>query len=210
MGPYTSAVDLPRARVELELGRRRHRRITGPAGLLLFLCMFLPAMKGCQETVYPASMPMVWHPYLFGLVLALGAARPTVRHLRYTVLALRILAWLAIGGGAFMLVFTGAFGVAASILGALLVGTIGRRGCSERRVALTGVAIGAVSLLWFGLWVATPDALIGIYLSVIASTGVLIGSLIWLGESAPGAAHAVRRGAPQLDHTASHLLPFHV
>src|SRR5689334_16568751 len=103
MGPYSSAVDVPRARVDLEVGRRRHRRITGPAGLLLFVCLFLPALRGCNETVYPVAMPMFWHPYIYGLVLALGTATVTVRHLHYTVLALRIVAWLTIVGSAFLI-----------------------------------------------------------------------------------------------------------
>ncbi len=202
MGPYTSAVDLPRARVDLELGRRRHRRITGPAGLLLFVCLFLPAVKGCGEPVYPATMPMFWHPYLYGLVLALGTARATVRSLRHTVVALRILAWLTIVGGAMLLVVAGPLGLAELFLGAVLLVVIGRRGCGaspgsagarstayavrskiERRVALTAVVVGALSLLWFGLWSATPDALVGVYVSVLASAGLLVGGLVWLGES---------------------------
>ncbi len=183
MGPFSSAVDLPRARVELELGRRRHRRITGPAGVLLFICLFLPAVKGCNEAVYPVTMPMFWHPYLYGLVLALGAARATVRHLRYTVLALRILAWLTLLGGVLLFVVAGAIGVAELIIGASLLGAIGRSGCSERRVALTAIVVGAFSLLWFGLWAATPDALVGGYLAGVASIGVLVGGLVWLGET---------------------------
>jgi hypothetical protein len=183
MGPYTSAVDLPRPRVELELGRRRHRRITGPSGLLLFVCLFLPAVKGCDETVYPLSMPMFWHPYVYGLAFALAAAGVTVRHLRYSVLALRVLAWLTIIGGAFLVTVAGSIGIAELIIGACLLASIGRSGCSERRVAVTAITASTFSLLWFGLWVATPDALVGVYLAAFASVGVLAGGLLWLGET---------------------------
>ncbi len=183
MGPYTSAVDLPRPRVELELGRRRHRHITGVSGVVLFVCLFLPAVKGCNEAVYPMTMPMLWHPYIYGLVLALATAKLTVRHLHYTVLALRIMAWLTIIGAAFLIVFASGIAFVELIVGVLLLGTIGRRGVSERRVAITAIAIGAVSLLWFGLWVVTPDALVGVYVSALASVGLLAGGLVWLAET---------------------------
>ena len=183
MGHYTSAVDLPRPRVDLELGRRRHRRITGPFGLLLFVCLFLPAVKGCGEPVYPVTMPMFWHPYIYGLVLALATARLTVRHLHYTVIALRILAWLTIVGAALLAVFAGGVAIAELFIGALLLAVIGRRGVSERRVAGTTVAVGALSLLWFGLWVVTPDAMLGVYVSAAASAGLLVGGLVWLVET---------------------------
>jgi hypothetical protein len=183
MGPYSSAVDVPRARVELELGRRRHRRITGVSGALLFVCLFLPAVQSCNESVYPLSMPMFWHPYIYGLVLALGTASLTVRHLHYTVLALRILAWLTVIGSAFLIVVAGGVALVELVVGVLLLGAIGRRGCSERRVALTTIAVAVVSLLWFGLWVVTPDAMIGVYVSAFASAGLLAGGLVWLAET---------------------------
>jgi len=186
MGPTGSAVDLPRLRIELELGRRRHRRITGPAGLLLFVCLFLPALKGCNETVYPVVMPMFWHPYIYGLVIGLGSATITVRHLHYTVTAVRIFAWLTIVGSACSIAFAGGVALVELLVGVLLLGAIGKRGCSERRVALTTIGMGALSLLWFGLWVATPDALVGVYLATLASGGLLVGGLVWFAEtSAP-------------------------
>lgn len=176
-------MDLPRPRVELELGRRRHRRITGISGLMLFACLFLPAVKGCSEPVYPVTMPMFWHPYLYGLVLGLGASTVTVRGLHRIVIALRVVAWLTIAGASVLATFAGAIAFVELIIGAIMLAAIGRRGTSERRVAATAIAVGALSLLWFGLWAATPDAMIGVYVSAIASTGVLVGGLVWLGET---------------------------
>ncbi|HEX5064421.1 MAG TPA: hypothetical protein VFV99_33830 [Kofleriaceae bacterium] len=183
MGHYTSAVDLPRPRVDLELGRRRHRRITGPSGLLLFVCLFLPAVKSCGEPVYPLAMPMFWHPYIYGLVLALATVRGTVRHVHYTVIALRILAWLTVVGAALLGLFAAGVALVELFVGALLLAAVGRRGTSERRVAVTTVLVGALSLLWFGLWGITPDAMLGVYLSVGASAGLLVGGLVWLVET---------------------------
>lgn len=185
MGPRAKPVDLPRRRVELEIGRRRHRRITGAAGLLLFVCLFLPAVKGCSEPVYPITMPMFWHPYLYGIVLAVGAATLTTRGLRYTIVALRVLAWLTvIGGGMLAITEVSELGIAEILLGGLLVAVIGTRGYSERRLAMVAIVVGALSLIWFGLWAVSPDGLIGVYLSTIASLGLLAGGLIWLGELA--------------------------
>ena len=63
-----------------------------------------------------------------------------------------------------------------------------RRGPTEPRwvrYLLTTIAIGAISLLWFGLWVATPDAMVGVYVSAFASLGLFGGGLVWLAESSP-------------------------
>ena len=182
--PSAGPVDLPRRRVDLEIGKRRHRRVTGPAGVLLFVCLFLPAMKGCSETIYPVTVPMFWHPYIFGLVFALGTATVSVRNLRYTIVALRVLAWLTIAGGVFLTIASGGVGLAQIGIGGILSAAIGARGHSERRVALTAIAAGSLSLLWFGLWVLTPEALIGVYLSALASVGLVVGGLVWLGELA--------------------------
>src|SRR4051812_32980624 len=126
MGPSSSAVDLPRPRVELELGRRRHRRITVPSGLVLFLCLFLPAVKGCNEPVYPITLPMLWHPYLYAVVIAVGTLFPTVRSIRRTVIALRVLAWLTILGSAALATFAGAIAFLELLAGGVLLAAIGR------------------------------------------------------------------------------------
>jgi hypothetical protein len=175
-------VDLPRARLELELGRRRHRRITGPAGLLLFVCLFLPAVKGCNEPVYPLEMPMFWHPYGYGLVFALGAASLTVRGMRATAIALRVLAWLTVAGACVLAIASPGLGIVELALGLILLAVIGTKGHSERRIAATAIVLAAVSVLWFGLWASTAGALIGVYLTLVASIFLLAGALLWLGE----------------------------
>src|SRR5438477_10197981 len=94
------AVEPPKARQELELGRRRHRRLTAPAGLLLFACLFLPAVKGCSAPLYPYEMPMFVPPYVYGLALAIGAATVSARRLRRAITAIRaITIATAVGSG---------------------------------------------------------------------------------------------------------------
>lgn len=182
MGPATNPIDLPRRRIELEVGKRRHRRITGSAGLLMFVCLFLPAVKGCNEPIYPVTMPMFWHPYLYGIVFALGTATVSLRALRCTVVALRVLAWLTVIGAALLAIATGGPGIVELVVGGCLVALIGTRGYCERRMAYTAIAVGTLSTLWFGLWVVTDSALVGVYLSTIASLGLLLGGVVWLAE----------------------------
>ena len=183
------AVDLPRRRVELELGRRRHRRITGPSGLLLFVCLFMPAVKGCGEPVYPFTMPELIHPYLFGIVIALGAAAVTVRGLRNTIRAMRALAWLTIAGACVLAVVVPQLALVELVVGFVLLGAIGRRGYSEKRAAITTMVVGVASLVWFALWAISPDALIGVYLSSLGSAGLMVGGLVWLSETAYDSGH---------------------
>jgi hypothetical protein len=174
-------VDVPRAHV-LEVGRRRHRHVTAPSGLLLFVCMFLPAVNSCGASVYPTDMPYFWHPYVYGLVLAVASFALTAHSVRLAVRALRTLAWLAIAGGAGLLLVSTGIGTVELGLGAILLGAIGVRGHAERRLAVTGIVVSVMCLLWFGLWSGSKDALVGVYLSLGASIFLLAGSLLWLSE----------------------------
>lgn len=175
-------IDLPRGRVDLEVGRRRHRRLTGPSGLLLFVCLFLPAVKQCGTAVYPVEMPYVWHPYVYGLALAVATLGITSRWIRVSATMLRVLAYLTLAGGGVLLAASTGFAGAWLALGLVLLATIGLRGHSERRIAATGIVISVSSLLWFGLWAGTASALVGVYVALAASIFLLAGSLLWLSE----------------------------
>lgn len=174
-------VDVPRRHV-LEVGTRRHRRITAPSGMLLFACMFLPAVRSCGTSVYPTDMPYFWHPYIYGLALAVASFALTAHSVRLAVRTLRVLACVAIAGGAGLLLLSTGLGAIEIGLGAVLLGAIGLRGHAERRLAITGIVISAMCLLWFGLWAGSKDALVGVYLSLGASIFLLTGSLLWLSE----------------------------
>lgn len=177
-----SAVEPPRARVLPDSGVRRHRPITGTSGVLLFVCMFLPAVKGCSSPIVPFELPPFIPPYLFGLAFAALALSRTRRALVAGNTALRIISVLVVLAGIALVLIEPRVGIVEVGLGLALVATVGLAPVSERRIAVSGVVVGAVCTTWFGLWSATPDALLGIYLSFASSVGMLLGSLIWVGE----------------------------
>ena len=177
------AIDLPRSRVELELGRRRHRRITGPEGLLKFACMFLPAEKGCSAPVYPIETPMFLPPYLYGLVFAAAAATFTARGMRRTIGALRVVTIASILGATVTMLLAPPVGVVELFAAVAVLATIGWSGHSERRAAVASLIISTLCTLWFGLWATTSEAMLGVYLAAVASGALLLGSCLWLGEA---------------------------
>lgn len=188
IAPGTFAHDLPVARMQRGAAipgagsARRHRRMTGLSGLLLFACLFLPAVKGCHEPVMAYEVPPFVPPYLYGLVLALIAIAWTPRSLALGVLALRVLGSLVVIASAVLLAIAPPIGVIELMIGGLLLVTIGVFGTSESRVVASGVIVGVISVVWFGCWAVTPDAMIGVYLALASSAGLLVGCLAWLRE----------------------------
>ena len=163
-------------------GVRRHRLLTGTSGVLLFACMFLPAVKGCSSPIVPLELPPFVPPYLFGLVFAWLALSRTRRALAAGSFVLRMVALGVVLAGIALVLIAPTVGIIEVAVGLVLVATIGGRRGSERRIAVSGVVIGAVCTVWFGLWSVTPEALLGVYLSLASSVGLLLGSTMWVAE----------------------------
>jgi hypothetical protein len=178
-----AAVEPPRPRVELELGPRRHRILTAPSGLLLFVCLFLPAVKDCGNPVYPLQVPMFLPPYFYGLAFAFAAATLTARGMRNAIVAIRVVTLLTLAGSVVLLFLSPAVGIIELVISAFIFAGIDTNGHSEHRAAVAVTSVGAICTLWFGLWASTADALLGVDLSLCASIGLLVGGLVWLAET---------------------------
>jgi hypothetical protein len=181
--PATTAVEPPLVRIAAGTRIRRHRRVTALSGVLLFACMFLPAIDACGP-VLPYELPPVVPPYVLGLVFALIAIAQTERGLRCGIIALRAVSVITVAAGAAVMPIVPEIGIPEAVLGVALLGVIGPWRTSEPRVAAAAVVVGAVSAMWFGLWCLDDGALIGVYLSVASSAGLLLGAVMWRGELA--------------------------
>ena len=181
--PATTAVEPPLVRIAPGSRIRRHRRVTALSGILLFACMFLPAIDACGP-VLPYELPPVVPPYVLGLVFALIAIAQTERGLRCGIVALRAVSVITVAAGVAVMPIVPEIGIPEAVLGVALLGVIGPWRTSEPRVAAAALVVGAVSALWFGLWCLDDGALIGVYLSVASSAGLLLGAVMWRGELA--------------------------
>jgi hypothetical protein len=184
--PGTTALDPPvRIRVRGYARRGPQRpRLAGLSGLALFACMFLPAVNGCHDAVMPYEAPPFLPPYLYGLVFALIALSRTPRGVALGVLALRTLGSVIVIGSVLLVVIAPPLGIIELLVGGVLVSVVGLHGTSEARLAAAGVAVGALSAVWFGCWALTPVALTGVYASLASAVGLLLGCAGWLRELA--------------------------
>jgi hypothetical protein len=142
--------------------------------------MFLPAVKGCHQPVMPYEVPPFMPPYLYGLVLAVIAMVHTPRSLALGALALRVIGSLVVIGSMVLMVIAPPIGVIELLIGAVLLVMVGLFETTEPRIVASGIVVGVVSVIWFGCWSVTPDALVGVYLSLASSLGLLAGCLAWL------------------------------
>ncbi len=169
----------------------RHRLI-GTAGLLLFVCMFLPAVKGCHQPIYPVQTVVFTPPYLAGLVITV-IALSKAGHTKGWLFSLKLLAWLtAIGLAAMAIAGLEAGWPALLILPAVgfVMALLSDAQEPDIRAAKLSGMFALASTFWFG-WLAGAsgdDGLFGLWISLVASVGLTIGCYAWW--------HAPRPTAP--------------
>ena len=141
--PATTAVEPPLVRIAPGTRIRRHRRVTALSGILLFACMFLPAIDACGP-VMPYQLPPVVPPYALGLVFALIAIAQTERGLGRGIIALRAVSVITAAAGVVVMPVVPEIGIPELVLGVGLLGVIGLWRTSESRVAAAAIAAAAV------------------------------------------------------------------
>lgn len=173
------------------LPRRRHRWLTAPSGVVIFICLFLPAVRICGSPTYPYEAFGVQTPYVLGLLAAVVAVVRRPRALAGVVLAMRILIWVTAVGWAIALVVIGIDeGEVVPILvwvpvSAVLVWIFGRGPRDERAAVRATLGSAIACAVWFGLFVFDPGAMYGTYTGAVGSIGLLGGGLAWWRESRP-------------------------
>ncbi|HEU4733651.1 MAG TPA: hypothetical protein VFT22_37410 [Kofleriaceae bacterium] len=193
--PGAGAVDPPLKRIVAVHPARRYRRTTrlsGLSGIVLFACMFLPAVDACGQPVMPYEMPPFWPPYLYGLAFALIALAARPRGLRRGIVTLRVLTVGFVIGSVLVIPIVPEVGIAELAIALALLMIVGVSRTTERRVATAAIVVGAASTLWFAVWAFTEEARYGVYLSLAGGCGLLAGSLVWL----RGLARHPRTGSP--------------
>ncbi len=179
--PIARAVEPPDVRPYADLCR--HRPLTGTAGILLFICMFMPALRGCGDTtVVPLELPPFLPPYLYGFVFAFAALARSQRGVMASVVALRVMATLVTCAGFVVFLIAPTVGIVELSVGVVLIAAVGGRGYAEQRIALTALIMGAVCTLWFAMWSLTSSALLGVHLSLASSVALLVGGGVWYVE----------------------------
>lgn len=167
------------------LGRRSHRPFTSISGVLLFGCLFLPAVKACGSPTYPYEIPAFTPPYALGLVFALIALARTRRGLLRGLVALRVaVALIGLGGMAMIAMNVAAVGIALIGLALLFMGILTVRTQQERRVAILCIVANCLWAVWFVLWCTDRGAMVGVYLGLLASVALVVCGVVWLGDIA--------------------------
>lgn len=185
----------------MSAAKRIWRAVLAVPGAVLVVCMFLPAMRVCDQDVTPASCPLCWGAYLggAGVVAMMLCKRVRLRALGAALTPM--LAVLTAGGcGTAALAYAGkqsvVFEIEACALGAVTIGIVVslaraflRRPPGDASMAALAVLQGLASTIWGAFLVLSPDSLFGADLTLGSGLVLAVGGLIWhvsaLGDREP-------------------------
>ena len=157
----------------------------GVSGVVLFVCMFLPATRVCGKPAYPLDTPWIIQPYFVGLALAIIAIARSRAMFGAGVWLLRI-AMLAITLETLVWLYEEpSSGIVAVTIALTMQGALGVKRIVEQRIAIATIAIALLMSVWFAMVASPPDGMIGGELSFGASIALLIASVLWTSDARP-------------------------
>jgi hypothetical protein len=160
---------------------RRARGLALPAGVVLALCIFLPALRVCGSPTYPIAVPPFWSPYVLGVGVAWLAGARSLRGAAAALVFVKVVMLLTVVGWG---VVASAsldglpFGLAFFAIGALFF-AVTHGGPVEERAARATIATGVLCTAWFAMIAFDPDGMIGAWISFGASLALVVLGLEW-------------------------------
>ncbi|HEY1551247.1 MAG TPA: hypothetical protein VGG28_25635 [Kofleriaceae bacterium] len=157
------------------------RSFTAVPGVVLIVCLFLPAMRVCGDPTAPITFPPCYVAYIGGIgVIAMALARGR-RMLKFGAALPPTLAVLTVGGCLMGDAATAPFIAIATLWCAVMVPwLIVRRMPSERTMAVIALMQGLGSTAWATLLVTDKDGMWGADLTLCAGIALTIAAAIWV------------------------------
>jgi len=159
---------------------RPHRPLLGVSGVVLFVCLFLPAIHPCSHDETPLEYPFAWAPYFYGLALAVCAVIGP-RLVRLAAHVLRVTTVLFFAGALVLFSFAPGVGSVELTVAGVLWWTLGS-GVRERRLAAMTITFAVMSTAWFLFWMVMGGTLWGLWLSFAASIAIGFAGARWFHE----------------------------
>ena len=163
--------------------RYRHRPVLGASGIVMFVCLFLPAMRTCDHPDYPLDhFPYFTAPYFLGLAIATFAFVVGPRTLALAFAVTRALLAAVLVGALSMVVEAPVFAIFEVCIALGFIAIVGVRRRDEHALSIFAVALGAAETCWFLMVAAPPDGMIGGQLALVAGIGTMLGGMLWGGN----------------------------
>jgi hypothetical protein len=174
----------------------RARGLLSVPGVVLLACLFLPAMRVCNEPTAPISFPPCYGAYFGGIGILIMAFANRKRLLAVGASITPVLGIVSVGGILTLMCLDDrgnlTMRVAATGFGALTIGTaiatvryFLRNPPSSKTMAAIVVVQGLGSTLWASILAFDRNGMWGADVTAITGAVIVLGGLSWLVADAP-------------------------
>jgi hypothetical protein len=160
----------------------RRQPLLAVPGWLLFVCLFLPTLRVCDDPMMPLQFPPSYAVYLGGMVVAILATSTVLRSRRraftvlYTLWTATMLTILALfcAGGSGSVILGVILGILCLFIQIKLTLAMLKTDWSERAMAIGCFIHGLIATGWSSLLAFDKDGMWGGYVAVAAGVGMMI------------------------------------